>query len=430
MIKRDRYLHELIRSTENGKIKVITGIRRCGKTVLLENFQRYLVFRGVPASHIIELPLGSERNARYRNPMELGIYLRNQLIDAEHTYFIFLDDIHRVETVPNPYLPESGKTIGLADVLLGLTEIKNVDLYVTCSNALPLSQDIPAELRAHTEEIRIYPLSFAEFSEIHRGGKLSALQEYIACGGLPQVQQAQEDKPACLRSLLDEVYLKDVLSRHRVSHGKAALEDILRILAASAGLLTSPSKISEQYAAERGSAADSRTVAAYMDYFIDTFLLCKVQRYDIKSGVKYIGSPLKYFFADTGLRNACLGFGQQEDTGVLKNLIFNELLFRGCEADVGMVSYNCRDQAGKRQRVHLEVDFVANRGGSRYFIQYADALPGDASRAKIINPLLRISEPAQKIVIVRDAVSPFHDETGILHLGLEQFLLDEDAMDS
>ena len=430
MIKRDRYLHMLIRGKENGKVKVITGLRRCGKTVLLhEIYHQYLISVGVPASHIIELLLDEDRNAQYRNPLELGVYIRNQLADPDHMYYVFLDGIQRIATIPNPYRSNSGETIGMIDVLQSLAEIENVDLYVTGGAGLFSSPNVPAEFRARVDEIRVYPLSYSEFCGDFQGDRQQALEEYLTFGGMPQVlaQQTPADKAGCLRGLLDGCCLDDIASRCQSFRGKNVLEDILHILASSAGQLSSPSKIAGIYASEKETDLDEAAVDGYLGCFLDAFLLNRMQRYDVK-GVKYIGSPVKYYFSDTGLFHACTGFGQREDSRAMEIAILSELILRGFEADVGIVGCNYRDETGKSRRVQLEVDFLASRGSRRYYIQSAESLADEAVRAKKINPLLRIGDSFRKLVIVRDAIAPQHDENGILYLGLEQFLLQESAV--
>ena len=430
MIKRDRYLNKLIRKKENGMVKVITGIRRCGKSYLLfEIYHRYLNSIGVPDDHIIELALDDDLNIQYRNPLELGKNIRSLLTDSERMYYVFLDEIQKVATIPNPYLPGTGETVGFVDVVLGLMKIRNVDLYVTGSNSKMLSSDILTEFRGRGDEIRVQPLSYREFYDAYGEDKRHAWRDYFTYGGMPLVlsQQTHEDKAAYLRSLFDKIYLDDIMSRHRISYDKSVLDDILDIVSSSVGSLTNPGKIAKTFASVKGASIDDETTAKYLDYFIDAFLLYKAQRYDVK-GRKYINSPLKYYYSDVGLRNARLSFRQQEENHIMENIIFNELRVRDYDVDVGIVGYNYRDEEGRSKRTQLEVDFVANRGGSRYYIQSAFALSDEAKRTQEISPLRRIGDSFRKIVVMKDDIVPWHDEEGILYLGVEQFLLEEDAV--
>ena len=411
-------------------IKVITGIRRCGKSYLLfEIYRRYLKSDGVADDHIIELALDDDLNIRYRNPLELGRYIRSLIVDTERTYYIFLDEIQKVANIPNPYLPDSGETVGFVDVLLGLMKIKNVDLYVTGSNSKMLSSDILTEFRGRGDEIRLQPLSYREFYEACGEDKRHAWRDYFTYGGMPLTlsQPTHEDKAAYLRSLFDKIYLDDIISLHKIVYGKSVLDDILNIVSSSVGSLTNPAKIAKTFASVKKTSIGDETIAKYLDYFIDAFLLAKAQRYDVK-GRRYIGSPLKYYYTDVGLRNARLNFRQQEENHIMENIIFNELRARDYDADVGVVEYNYRDEAGKSKRVQFEVDFAASRGSSRYYIQSAFALPDEAKRAQEVNPLKRIGDSFKKIVVVKDDIIPWHDDDGILYLGIEQFLLDEDAV--
>ena len=310
MIKRDRYLNKLIRKKENGMVKVITGIRRCGKSYLLfEIYHRYLNSIGVPDDHIIELALDDDLHIQYRNPLELGRHIRSLIADTGRMYYVFLDEIQKVASIPNPYLPGSGETVGFVDVVLGLMKIKNVDLYVTGSNSKMLSSDVLTEFRGRGDEIRVQPLSYSEFYAACGEDKRRAWRDYFTYGGMPLVlsQRTHEDKTAYLRGLFDKIYLDDIMYRHRISYDKSVLDDILDIVSSSVGSLTNPGKIAKTFASVKGTAIGDETIAKYLDYLIDAFLLDKAQRYDVK-GRKYIGSPLKYYYADVGLRNARLNF--------------------------------------------------------------------------------------------------------------------------
>ena len=431
VIQRDRYLQKLIHRRENGMVKVITGIRRCGKSYLLfELYHQYLNADGVTDDHIIELALDEDENARYRNPVELGQYIRSLLVDKDKMYYVFLDEIQKVVDVSNPYLPGSGDKIGFVDVLLGLMKIKNVDLYVTGSNSKMLSTDILTEFRGRGDEVRVNPLSYQEFYSAYGEDKRNAWRDYFTFGGMPLVlaQKTSEDKSRYLHTLFDKIYLDDIMSRHNIGNEKIVLDDLLDIVSSSVGSLTNPSKIQKTFASVKGTAIADDTISRYLDYFIDAFLLYQAKRYDVK-GRKYIGSPLKYYYSDVGLRNARLNFRQQEENHIMENLIYNELRVREFDVDVGIVTINSRDDDGKSKRTQHEVDFVANRGSQRYYIQSAFAIPDEQKRVQETASLTGIGDSFRNIVIVRENITPWHDESGILYVGIEDFLLDDGAMD-
>lgn len=430
VIQRDRYLQKLIHRRENGMVKVITGIRRCGKSYLLfELYHQYLNADGVAEDHIIELALDEDINARYRNPLELGRYIRSLLVDKEKMYYVFLDEIQKVVEVPNPYLPGTGEMIGFVDVLLGLMKIKNVDLYVTGSNSRMLSTDILTEFRGRGDEVRVNPLSYQEFCSAYEEDKRNAWRDYFTFGGMPLVlaQKTPEDKSRYLHSLFDKIYLDDIMSRHQIANDKAVLDELLDIVSSSVGSLTNPSKIQKTFASVKGIAISDDTISRYLDYFIDAFMLYQAKRYDVK-GRKYIGSPMKYYFSDVGLRNARLNFRQQEENHIMENIIYNELRTREFDVDVGIVTVNSRDENGKSKRTQYEVDFVANRGSQRYYIQSAFAIPDEEKQRQETASLTSIGDSFRKIVVVRENIIPWHDENGIFYIGIEDFLLNENAM--
>ena len=430
VIQRDRYLQKLIHRRENGLVKVITGIRRCGKSYLLfELYHQYLNADGVTDDHIIELALDEDENARYRNPLELGQYIRSLLIDKEKMYYVFLDEIQKVAEIPNPYLPGTEEKIGFVDVLIGLMKIKNVDLYVTGSNSKMLSTDILTEFRGRGDEVRVNPLSYREFSSAFEDDKRNAWRDYFTFGGMPLVlaQKTSEDKIRYLHSLFDKIYLDDIMARHNIANDKNVLDDLLDIVSSSVGSLTNPSKIQKTFASVKGTAISDDTISRYLDYFMDAFLLYQAKRYDVK-GRKYIGSPLKYYYSDIGLRNARLNFRQQEENHIMENLIYNELRVREFDVDVGIVTVNYRNAQGKSQRTQYEIDFVANSGSQRYYIQSAFASPDEQKRTQETASLNGIADSFRKIVVVRDNIVPWHDERGILYIGIEEFLLDENAL--
>ena len=429
MIERKRYLDQLISKKENGMIKVITGIRRCGKSYLLfEIYHQYLNSIGVDDEHIIELALDEDENIRYRNPIELGEYIRSLLVDKNRMYYIFLDEIQKVKTVKNPYLDEEGDTVGFVDVLLGLMKKKNADVYVTGSNSKMLSSDILTEFRGRGDEIHVYPLTFAEFCSAYDGDKRDAWQEYYTYGGMPYVSRLNEhrSKAQYLNDLFENIYLRDILERHNI-YDKSLLDDLLDVISSSVGSLTNPTRIADTFASVKQIKVTSDTVSRYLDYFIDAFMVSRSQRYDIKRR-KYIGSPQKYYYCDIGLRNARLNFRQTEENHIMENIIYNELIVRGFTVDVGVVEYNYKDANGKSKKNNLEVDFVANDGNRRYYIQSALTVGEEEKRLQEVRPYSRIPDSFTKIVVVKDHIIPWHDENGILYMGIEKFLLEPTAI--
>lgn len=431
MIERNRYLKKLIDKKENGFIKVITGIRRCGKSYLLfEIYRNYLISIGVEKKNIIGIALDEAVNARYRNPLELDKFIRSQLIEPDKTYYVFLDEIQKVAEIQNPYVDVSSAKIGFVDVLLGLMKIKNVDLYVTGSNSKMLSSDILTEFKDRGDEIRVNPLSFREFYDAYQDEKRFAWRDYYTYGGMPLVltKKTHEEKSKYLRDLFAKTYLTDVLERHKIANDKEVLEDLLNFVSSAVGSLTNPSKLEDTFKSVKKVNISSATISNYLDFFVDAFMIYKSQRFDIK-GKRYIDTPYKYYFTDVGLRNAKLNFRQQEESHIMENIIYNELRIRGFDVDIGVVEYNYKDENGKSKRKQLEVDFVANKGGKKYYIQSALTIEDEAKREQETNSLKRIGDSFTKVVVVRDNILPWRDECGILYLGVEQFLLDENALD-
>jgi predicted AAA+ superfamily ATPase len=430
MIERKKYLDRLISKKENGLVKVITGIRRCGKSYLLfKIYKDYLLSTGVKEECIIELALDDDENIRYRNPLELGKYLRAQTKDKDKTYYIFLDEIQKVVSIQNPYIKDAEDKIGFVDVLLGLMKHENIDVYVTGSNSKMLSSDILTEFRGRGDEIKVNPLSFSEFYNAFTGDKHDAWQQYYTYGGLPLVMKksGHEEKAKYLQTLFDKIYLSDIMERNKIIHEKSVLDDILNIVSSSIGSLTNAVKIANTFRSNRQINIDNTTVGRYLDLFIDAFMLYKAQRYDIK-GRKYIGSPLKYYFADVGLRNARLQFRQMEENHIMENIIYNELIYREFSVDVGMVEYFYRGENQKSKRANLEIDFIANKGSQKYYIQSALSISDDEKREQEVRSLSRIGDSFKKIVVVKDNIIPWHDDNGILYIGIERFLLDEDSI--
>ena len=431
MIERKKYLDKLISRKQNGLVKVITGIRRCGKSYLLFNiYKEYLKSIGVEDECIICLALDDDENIRYRNPLELGKHIRSLTDDESKDYYVFLDEIQKVVTIQNPYIEGAEDKISFVDVVLGLMKHDNIDLYVTGSNSKMLSSDILTEFRGRGDEIRVNPLSFAEFYNAFEGDRHDAWQEYYTYGGLPLVlaNKTHEEKARYLQTLFDTIYLSDIMDRNSLVHEKNLLDDILNIISSSIGSLTNANKITNTFKSERQVNISNFTVSKYLDFLIDAFLIYKASRYDVK-GRKYIGSPYKYYFSDVGLRNARLNFRQQEENHIMENIIYNELCGRDFNVDVGVVEYCYKDEEKKSKRAHLEIDFVANKGSKKYYVQSALTVADEEKREQEVRSLNRVGDSFKKIVVIKDNVIPWHDDNGILYIGIEQFLLDETAMD-
>lgn len=430
IIKRDKYVNQLIRKKQNGLVKIITGIRRCGKSYLLfELYHAYLKSIGVEDNYIIKLSLDDDVNAKYRNPLELGQYIRNLITDKDMDYFIFLDEIQQVKEIKNPYLEDPNEKISFVDVLLGLMKIKNADIYVTGSNSKMLSSDIVTQFRDRGDEIRLYPLCFKEFYDAFPGNKDHAWKEYYTYGGLPRVMSlsTHKDKSDYLQNLFKNTYMKDVIDRHKIRNDKQILDDLINIISSAVGSLTNPKKLSDTFKSTNKTSINSTTIDIYLDYFEEAFIIDVARRYDIK-GKKYIGTPVKYYFTDIGLRNARLNFRQQEENHIMENVLFVELKARGYNVDVGVVEYRHLDKNGKDVRSQLEVDFVANDGGKIYYIQSALRVDEEGKRKQEINSLRRIPDSFKKIVVVKDDIMPWNDDNGILYIGIKDFLLDADAI--
>lgn len=425
-IERNYYLNKLVEKRDNGRIKVVTGIRRCGKSVLLfDIFVDYLKADGVADEQLILLKLDVARNARYRNPMELDKYLRDQIKDSAKHYYVMLDEIQEVNAIPNPWLNDANATISFVDILLGLQDIRNVDIYVTGSNSKMLSTDIMTEFKDRGDEIHVNPLMYKEFYSAYQGEKNHAWQEFVTYGGLPRVMSLNSDKEKSqyLQDLIRKTYLTDVIERNHIQKDISVLDDLLNVVASSIGSLTNPKKIENTFASVKQKKIDDATISIYLSYFAEAYLLRRAPQYDIK-GKKYINTPQKYYLTDVGLRNAQLNFRQQEETHLMENVIYNELCIRGFNVDVGVVEYNYKDEQGKSKRTKLEVDFVVNRGNRRCYIQSAFAIPDEEKRLQETNSLRRINDSYRKIVIVRNHIVPWYDENGIYYIGLEDFCLD------
>lgn len=430
MYPREQYLNKIISKKDNGRIKIITGLRRSGKSVLLFQLYRdWLIREGIHEDHIIALALDVLENAKYRNPIELDKYVRDRMDADGEKYYILIDEIQFVAEIQNPYVDNPDARISFIDVVLGFMQMKNADVYVTGSNSRMLSSDILTQFRDRGDEIRVYPLSFAEFYHEYKGDKRGAWQDYYTYGGMPFVTslETHEEKSRYLKDLFARTYIKDVLERHEIKNDAAVLSILLDILASGIGSLTNPTKLSNTFKSERQISIGSETIEKYIGYFEEAFLIEKAVRYDIK-GRKYIGTPAKYYYTDSGLRNARLGFRQLEETHIMENMLYNDLIRRGMDVDVGVVEYNTKDSVGKKIRKQLEVDFVVNKGEKRFYIQSALSIADPEKKEQEIASLKRIPDSFSKIVVVRDYLKPWQDENGIVYLGIEQFLLDEDIL--
>lgn len=413
-INREIYLQALIDRMHNGMIKVITGIRRCGKSYLLfEIFRDYLKSTGVDDSHIIAIELDKRQNMKYHDPDVILEFIESQ-ITKKGNYYIFLDEIQMLDEFES--------------VLNSLLHISNVDVYVTGSNSKFLSKDVITEFRGRGDEIHLYPLSFAEFMSVYKGDVYHGWADYVDYGGLPRVlfMKTPQQKVQYLTSLFNEVYLKDILERNKIDKTQE-LEDLINILASAIGSLTNPSKIEKTYKSELQKTLTDSTIKKYIEFLEDSFIVSAAHRYDVK-GRKYIGSPLKYYFEDLGLRNARLGFRQVEETHVMENIIFNELKRRGYSVDVGIVEARERNREGSMLRKQYEVDFVANLGSNRYYIQSAFSIPDEEKRKQEKASLVRIDDSFKKIVLVKDVVNVSRDNDGIATMSVYDFLLDQNSL--
>ena len=426
MIDRPEYLQKIISKKENGMIKVITGIRRSGKSFLLTDiYIPWLIKNGVNPNNIIHLSLEEARNAQYRNPLFLAEYIRNKVSDNDSMHYVFLDEIQKVDTIKNPFVDNKKSKIGFVDVLLEIMKINNVDLYVTGSNSHMLSSDILSDFRGRGDEIKMRPLTYKEFYNAYLGDKRYAWREYFTYGGLPVVAKLKnhEEKSKYLKDLFENTYIKDILERHDVRNEDEVLSTLLNILSSSVGSLTNPTNIANTFLTIEKLKISPNSITKYMEYFIDAYILHKAERFDIK-GRKYIGSQSKFYFADVGLRNARLNFRQTEENHIMENIIYNELIVRGFDVDVGIVKYNHKKD-GKSLKSWLEIDFIANNGNNKYYIQSALTIYEETKRQQEINSLKRTGDSFKKIVVVKDSFIPWVDENGIYYIGIEDFLLSQ-----
>jgi len=413
--ERKAYLEQLKIRKENGMIKIITGIRRCGKSFLLfVLFKKYLIENGVDNQHIIEIALDGIENEDLRNPKMCYQYIKAAIKD-EGKYYLLLDEVQ--------FMPR------FEEVLNSLLRISNLDVYVTGSNSKFLSSDIVTEFRGRGDEIRIYPLSFAEFYSAYDGDYDDAWSEYMVYGGLPQVAQfsTERQKAEYLKNIFTNVYIKDVVERNKLQNVDE-IGTLVDILASAIGAPANPTKIANTFSSERGSSYSNKTISKHIDYLAEAFLISKVNRYDIK-GRKYVGANLKYYFMDVGLRNARLNFRQQEPTHIMENIVYNELIMRGYNVDVGIVDMYAKNREGKRIHKQLEVDFVANQGSQRYYIQVAYDMALEEKQEQELRSLRNIPDSFKKLVIINGTTKPWRNDEGFVIMGMKYFLLHADSLE-
>lgn len=428
IIERKRYLDELIKKKDNGRIKIITGIRRCGKSYLLfQLYKNYLLQNGADEKQIIEIALDDIENIRYRDPFVLNDYVKSN-VKNNKKYYIFIDEIQFSRSVKNPYSDDSNEKITFIDTLLSLMKRKNLDIYVTGSNSKMLSKDILTQFRDRGDEIHLYPLSFAEINSCYENTD-RAWEEYVLYGGMPFIVQLEtfEEKSRYLKNLFEETYIRGIIERNQIKNHEEILEVLLDFISSAVGSLTNPLKLSNRYASEQKIKISNNTISKYLSYFEEAYILYAAKRYDIK-GAKYFSTPIKYYFADIGLRNARLNFRQIEETHLMENIIYNDLIRRGYNVDVGVVEYFSRVE-GKTKRTQLEVDFVVNKGNVRYYIQSAFAINSEEKKEQERSSLKCIDDSFKKIIIVKDNIVPRYDEYGIYYIGIRDFLLNDNLLE-
>lgn len=410
IIERDSYLQKLINKRGNGLVKIVTGIRRCGKSFLLDPlFKDYLIGEKVQEDHIIKLDLDERRNEKYRNPDVLDEYVRN-LIQDDRMYYLLLDEVQKVDDFES--------------VLNGFLHIRNLDVYVTGSNSKFLSSDIVTEFRGRGDEIRVFPLSFSEFTSALNGTTDEAWQQYVTYGGMPRIVFCADEaeKSHYLKQLFEKTYLSDIIERNKVQRTDI-LDSLVNILSSSIGSLTNPNKLLNTYVSSGVKDISINTINKYLGYLLDSFLIEKSERYDIK-GKKYIHTPFKFYFSDIGLRNSRLNFRQQEENHIMENILFNELLFRGYNVDVGVLPI--REGNDKKQ---VEIDFVCNQFNKRYYIQSSLSLDTREKTTQEERPLLNVPDNFKKIIVVKDSIKPWITEEGISVIGIKEFLLNKNSLD-
>ena len=427
-IKRDTYLEQLVSYRFDGLVKVITGIRRCGKSYLLKNiYKNYLLKDGVSEENIITIELDLTKDIKFRNPLLLASYVREKVQEGDEEYYLFVDEIQMSDEVENPY-NKTGKKITFYDALNDLRSLANLDVYVTGSNSKMLSSDILTEFRGRSDEIRVHPLSFSEYYSAVGGDKNEAFDDYAFYGGMPLILSRPNDaaKMNYLKSLFTEVYIKDIVERKRIEH-QDALENILDLLCSSVGSLTNPTKIAATLKSKQKSGVSANTARSYITHLQDAFLFSESKRYDVR-GKSYFDSPNKYYSEDIGLRNARIGFRQQEITHIMENIVYNELVNRGFSVDVGVVYARTINENGNSVRTPREIDFVVTSGSKKVYIQSAYAMPTEEKIAVELRPFSLIGDSFPKIVVRKDIGRRWYDENGVLNISLLDFLLDKELI--
>lgn len=427
-IKRDSYLRQLISYRFDGLVKVITGIRRCGKSYLLKKIYRdYLIQNGVREEQIIIVELDLAKDIKYRNPLVLSSFVREKAEGKGEEYYLFIDEIQMSDEVPNPY-NEAGKKITFYDALNDLRSLPNLDVYVTGSNSKMLSSDILTEFRGRSDEIHVHPLSFAEYYSAVGGDKNEAFDDYAFYGGMPLILSRPDDgaKMNYLKSLFSEVYIKDIVERKNIER-QDVLEQLIDLLCSSIGSLTNPTKIADTLRSKQTAGVSSNTVRAYIGHLEDAFLFSESKRYDVR-GKSYFDSPNKYYSEDLGLRNARIGFRQQEMTHIMENIIYNELVIRQFSVDVGVVYARTVNGNGNSVRTPREIDFIVASGNKKTYIQSAYSMPTEEKRETELRPFALTGDSFPKIVVRKDIGKRWYDEKGILNINIIDFLLDKELI--
>ena len=427
-IKRDSYLRQLISYRSDGLVKVITGIRRCGKSYLLKKIYRdYLIQNGVREEQIIIIELDLAKDIKYRDPLVLSSFVREKVEGKGEEYYLFIDEIQMSDEVPNPY-NAAGKKITFYDALNDLRSLTNLDVYVTGSNSKMLSSDILTEFRGRSDEIHVHPLSFAEYYSAVGGDKNEAFDDYAFYGGMPLILSRPDDgaKMNYLKSLFSEVYIKDIVERKNIER-QDVLEQLIDLLCSSIGSLTNPTKIADTLRSKQTAGVSSNTVRAYIGHLEDAFLFSESKRYDVK-GKSYFDSPNKYYSEDLGLRNARIGFRQQEMTHIMENIIYNELVIRQFSVDVGVVYARTINRNGNSVRTPREIDFIVTSGNKKTYIQSAYSMPTEEKRETELRPFALTGDSFPKIVVRKDIGKRWYDEKGILNINIIDFLLDKELI--
>ncbi|WP_036431151.1 ATP-binding protein [Mycoplasmopsis felis] len=425
-VNRDFYLNKLISKMHNNKIKILTGIRRCGKSYLLFNlFKEYLISQNINSKQIITISLEDIENIELRNPIKLNNFIKSK-IENNHQYYAFIDEIQMCSGIKNQYV-ENGDEITFVDTLLALMKIKNLDIYITWSNSKMLSSQVLTQFRGRGDRIHVNPFSFKEINRLFENNN-TALEHYLVYGGMPYIYSLSnfKDKNLYLKDLFDHTYISDILERNKLKNNKDIIEILLDFVSSNIGSLTNPTKLSNRFLSEKKINLASKTILKYLDCFQESYLISKADRYDVK-GSRYFSTPVKYYFSDVGLRNARLNFRQIEYTHLMENIIYNELLARDYNVDVGVVEIQSNID-NKRKKVQLEIDFVVNLGYKKFYIQSAFNIESEQKREQETLSLRKINDSFKKIVVLKDNIIPYHDDNGIYYVGLIQFLLDESVM--